>query len=64
MTSDPRTIAARLGVDEQCVRRIQARGHLLRLDLSETDIRERLYAANAPRPKSSRRPDEPPVSAA
>lgn len=45
MTTDPRTIAARLGVDELIVRRLQARGHLLRLDASEAEIRARLFAA-------------------
>ena len=46
MTTDPRTIAARLGVDELLVRRLQARGHLLRLEASDVEIRERLLRAN------------------
>jgi hypothetical protein len=46
MTTDPRTIAARLGVDELLVRRLQARGHLLRLDASDVEIRERLLRSN------------------
>jgi hypothetical protein len=46
MATDPRIIAARLGVDELTVRRLQARGHLLRLDVTEAEIRERLLAAS------------------
>jgi hypothetical protein len=46
MATDPRIIAARLGVDELTVRRLQARGHLLRLDVTDTEMRERLLAAN------------------
>ena len=42
MTSDPRVIAARLGIDESTVRQLQARGHLLRLDATDAEIRERL----------------------
>ena len=45
MTADPRTIAARLGVDE-AVRRLQTRGYLLRLDATEAEIRERLLVAH------------------
>ena len=46
MTADPRTIAARLGIDEPAVRRLQARGYLLRLDATEAEIRERLLVAH------------------
>ena len=46
MATDPRVIAARLGVDELTVRRLQARGHLLRLDVTDKEMRERLLAAN------------------
>jgi hypothetical protein len=49
MSTDPRTIAARLGVDELLVRRLQARGHLLRLEASDAEIRERLLRANVVR---------------
>lgn len=62
MTTDPRTIAARLGVDERLVRRLQARGHLLRLEASDVEIRERLLRANVvqlrqrPVPPSDDRP--------
>ena len=45
MTTDPRIIAARLAVDELAVRRLQARGHLLRLDASDAEIRARLFVA-------------------
>ena len=47
MATDPRIIAARLGVDELTIRRLQARGHLLRFDVTEAQVRERLLAANA-----------------
>ena len=46
MATDPRIIAARLGVDELIVRRLQARGHLLSFNASEEEIRARLYDAN------------------
>jgi hypothetical protein len=46
MTTDPRTIAARLGIDETLVRRLQARGHLLRPTLTNAEIRERLFRAH------------------
>jgi hypothetical protein len=46
MATDPRIIAARLGVDELTIRRLQARGHLLHLDVSEEQVRARLLAAN------------------
>jgi hypothetical protein len=49
MSTDPRTIAARLGVDVLLVRRLQARGHLLRLEASDAEIRERLLRANVVR---------------
>ena len=64
MTSDPHTIAARLGIDELAIRRLQARGYLLRFDCSEADVRERLFTANvrllsahdAPPPPEGNRP--------
>jgi hypothetical protein len=46
VTTDPRTIAARLGIDESTVRKLQARGHLLRLDATDAEIRQRLLVAN------------------
>jgi hypothetical protein len=46
MTTDPRTIAVRLGIDEATVRELQARGYLLRLDATEAEIRERLLIAH------------------
>jgi hypothetical protein len=55
---DVRTIAARLGIDETQVRRLQARGYLLSLPLEESEIRERLFRAHcvyaAARPNNSR----------
>jgi uncharacterized protein len=45
-TSDIRTIAARLGIDEFIVRRVQARGYLLFLPLDESEIRDRLLRAH------------------
>ena len=47
MTSDPHEIAARLGLDEATVRRLQARGALRSLDLTHAEARERLYRAIA-----------------
>jgi hypothetical protein len=44
--TDARTIAARLGIDETVVRRLQARGYLLSLPLDEREIRERLLRAH------------------
>jgi hypothetical protein len=44
--TDPRTIATRLGLDETDVRRLQARGYLLTLDLREWEIRDRLFRAH------------------
>jgi uncharacterized protein len=41
-----RTIAARLGIDEFTVRRVQARGYLLSLPLEGSEIRERLLRAH------------------
>ena len=45
--TDARTIAARLGIDETQVRRLQARGYLLSLPLEQWEIRERLFCAHA-----------------
>lgn len=39
-------IAACLGLDEATIRRLQARGYLLTLDLTEAEARERLYRAH------------------
>jgi hypothetical protein len=39
-------MAARLGFDEATIARLQARGHLERLALSEAKIRERIYRAH------------------
>jgi hypothetical protein len=46
MRPKPHSVAARLGLDEPCIRRLQARGHLCRLALTELEIRERLYHAH------------------
>jgi hypothetical protein len=46
MATDPRTIAARLEIGETSVRRLQARGYLRRLTLSDAEIRHRLYRAH------------------
>ena len=46
MRTDPELIAARLGIDAAHVQRLQARGYLTRLELSEAEIRERLYIAH------------------
>lgn len=71
MTRAERT-AARLGLTEPVVRRLQARGHLDGLDLSEREARERLWRGHAgsvaPKPRRRpwlapfvRDPDEPPL---
>ena len=44
--TNARTIAARLGIDETLVRRLQARGYLLSLPFDEQEIRERLLRAH------------------
>jgi hypothetical protein len=44
--TDARTIAARLGIDEMMVRRLQARGYLLSVSLEERQIRELLLRAH------------------
>jgi hypothetical protein len=64
MTTDPRVIAARLGIDEPTVRQLQARGHLLRLDATEAEIRERLLMANVRALHSRDAPPEEPRPAA
>ena len=46
MTTNVRTIAARLGIDELSVRRLQARGYLLSLPYDELEIRQRLLRAH------------------
>lgn len=43
MARDPRTIAARLGIAETTVRRLQARDYLQSLVLSDFEIRLRVY---------------------
>jgi hypothetical protein len=44
---DARAIAERLGVPEEAVRAVQRHGFLLRLDLTDAEIRERLWRAHA-----------------
>jgi hypothetical protein len=44
--TDAGPIAARLGIDESLVRRLQARGYLLSLPFDEREIRERLLLAH------------------
>lgn len=46
MNADPHKVAARLGVDAETIRRLDARDHLPRLALSEARIRARLYQAH------------------
>jgi hypothetical protein len=43
---DVRTIAERLGLPQEAVRNVQRRGFLRRLDLGDTEIRERLWRAH------------------
>ena len=44
--SDPARIASRLGVPIDLVRALQERGVLTRFDLSEREVRERLWQAH------------------
>jgi hypothetical protein len=44
--TDASMIAARLGIDEFSVRRLQARGYLRSLPLAESEIRKRLLRAH------------------
>jgi DNA-binding Lrp family transcriptional regulator len=44
--ADAAWIAKRLGLSEEVVRRLQRRGVLSRFDLSDAEIRRRLYDAN------------------
>jgi len=43
---DAESVAKRLGLPEALIRRLEARGQLRRLALSQTEIRERLYNAH------------------
>lgn len=45
-STDAGWIARRLGLSEEVVRRLQRRGVLSRFDLSDAEIRRRLYEAN------------------
>ena len=45
-TSDPRQIAARLGVPVSSVRGLQERGILVHFDLTDLDVRELLWQAH------------------
>jgi hypothetical protein len=47
--TDPGLIARRLGVTEELVRRLQARGVLRSFDLGESEVRARLYEAQVQR---------------
>jgi hypothetical protein len=46
MRPDPRRVAARLGLDEPTIRRLEVRGYLRRLALAEPQIHARLYHAH------------------
>jgi hypothetical protein len=46
MQRDPHLVATRLGLDELTIARLQARGHLDRLALTEPQIRARLHCAH------------------
>ena len=46
MRPKPHRVAVRLGLDEATIGRLQARGYLGRLALTEPEIRERLYRAH------------------
>jgi hypothetical protein len=46
VTLEARLIAERLGLPQEAVRNVQRRGFLRRLDLSDAEIRERLWRAH------------------
>jgi hypothetical protein len=46
MPPEPEQVAARMGLDEPTIRRLKARGHLGRLELTEPEVRARLYHAH------------------
>ena len=46
MRTDAEFIAARFGIDATLVRTLQTRGYLTGFDLSDPEIRERLYTAH------------------
>jgi len=46
MQPEPHLVAAHLGFDETTIDRLAARGHLRRMALTESQIRERLYQAH------------------
>jgi len=57
MAPDPKQTAARLGLDEVLLRRLEARGLLARLALTDSQVRERLYGgAITERPKENNLP--------
>jgi TolB protein len=55
--TDSAQIARRLGLSEQLVRRLQARGALRRFELSEAEIRRRLYEGHLACSSAGRRSD-------
>jgi hypothetical protein len=46
MRLDPQQVAARSGLDQPTIRRLQERGYLRRLALTEPEMRARLYHAH------------------
>jgi hypothetical protein len=46
MGPDPHRVATRLGLDEATIARLETRGHLTRLEVTEREIRERLFRAH------------------
>jgi hypothetical protein len=54
MSTDPRTIAARLGLDVHEVRGLLARGYLLTLPIDTATVRRRLHRAHEAFARGSR----------
>jgi hypothetical protein len=58
--TDPGQIARRLGVTEELVRRLQARGVLRSFDLGQTEVRLRLCEGHLRRPRVAEDPNQNP----
>ena len=59
MRTDPRVVARWFGLDEKTIGRLEARGHLSGLTLTEPDIRYRLYRAHLAYLRSNKGPVDP-----
>jgi hypothetical protein len=46
VSPEPHKVAARLGFDQKTIGRLETRGHLYRLALTDTEIHDHLYHAH------------------